>query len=402
MENFSYIAVDVAGKEKKGSIGADTREDAVKQIKDMELLPVSISKQNLLNQDIHFSFGKKKVKTRDLSVFCRQFSSILRAGVNVINALEMLREQTENQTLREAIQNVQSDVEKGEPLSESMEKEPDVFPNLLVKMIAAGEASGSLDIAIERMAVQFEKDHKLKGLIQKAMMYPIVLCVVAIGVVIVMMAFVIPNFMETFDNLGAELPIYTKIVIAMSKFVQNQWWLMLIIVAAVFAGYKAYVRTSAGRHMVDRLKLKVPIFGKLAVKTACARFSSVMSTLITAGMPMMSALEIAAGTVENVIYQDALIKVRNGVSLGHQLSQQLRGTGLFPPMIVHMAGIGEETGNLEEMLDNASKYYDEEVEVTTQQVTALMEPMIILVMAGVVGGLIMAIYGPIMKLYQLL
>lgn len=403
METFSYTAVGADGKEKKGSIVAETREDAARSLKDQGLLPMSIGKQSALDKDINFSFGKKKgVKVRDLSVFCRQFSSIIKAGVNVINALSMMSEQTENKKLKAAIKNVQSNVEKGETLSSAMRSEGDIFPSLLVSMVAAGEASGSLETAIERMAIQFEKDAKISGMVKKAMIYPIILIVVMIGVVIAMMMFVIPNFMDMFEGLDAEMPFMTVMVINMSNFILDKWWLLILIVAGIVFAYKSYYKTDAGRHMIDRLKIKIPVFGVLTVKTACARFSRIMSTLLSAGMPMISAIEIAAGTMDNVLFKDALQKVRSGVALGMGFSQQIGVTRLFPAMLVHMVGIGEETGNIEDMLTNVANYYDEEVELATQSVTALMEPMIIIVMAVVVGALVLAIYQPMITLYSTL
>lgn len=402
METFSYTAVGADGKEKKGSIVAETREDAARSLKDQGLLPMSIGKQSALDKDINFSFGKKGVKVRDLSVFCRQFSSIIKAGVNVINALSMMSEQTENKKLKAAIKNVQSNVEKGETLSSAMRSEEDIFPSLLVSMVAAGEASGSLETAIERMAIQFEKDAKISGMVKKAMIYPIILIVVMIGVVIAMMMFVIPNFMDMFEGLDAEMPFMTVMVINMSNFILDRWWLLILIVAGIVFAYKSYYKTDAGRHVIDRIKIKIPVFGVLTVKTACARFSRIMSTLLSAGMPMISAIEIAAGTMDNVLFKDALQKVRSGVALGMGFSQQIGVTRLFPAMLVHMVGIGEETGNIEDMLTNVANYYDEEVELATQSVTALMEPMIIIVMAVVVGALVLAIYQPMITLYSTL
>lgn len=402
METFSYTAVGADGKEKKGSIVAETREDAARSLKDQGLLPMSIGKQSALDKDINFSFGKKGVKVRDLSVFCRQFSSIIKAGVNVINALSMMSEQTENKKLKAAIKNVQSNVEKGETLSSAMRSEGDIFPSLLVSMVAAGEASGSLETAIERMAIQFEKDAKISGMVKKAMIYPIILIVVMIGVVIAMMMFVIPDFMDMFEGLDAEMPFMTVMVINMSNFILDKWWLLILIVAGIVFAYKSYYKTDAGRHVIDRIKIKIPVFGVLTVKTACARFSRIMSTLLSAGMPMISAIEIAAGTMDNVLFKDALQKVRSGVALGMGFSQQIGVTRLFPAMLVHMVGIGEETGNIEDMLTNVANYYDEEVELATQSVTALMEPMIIIVMAVVVGALVLAIYQPMITLYSTL
>ncbi len=403
METYAYKAVGADGKEKKGSMQADSRDEVAAKLKEDNLIPLSIGTQSVL--DTELSFGgerKKKISARDMSVFCRQFSSILRAGVNVINALEMLGEQTENKTLRVAIKEVQSGVEKGDTLAKAMQNRDGVFPPLLINMVEAGEASGSLDTSIERMAIQFEKDAKIRGMVKKAMMYPIILCIVAIGVVIVMMAFVIPSFMTMFEDIGSDLPAFTKAIVAMSNFIVNRWYILVGAVVAVVVAYKTYAKTDDGAKTLAKIQLKIPVFGSLVTKTACSRFARTMSTLLAAGMPMMDALEITANTMDNLIYKETIQKIKNGVGLGLELSGQLRSAGIFPSMLVHMTGIGEETGSIEEMLTNVANYYDEEVELATQQLTSLMEPIIILVMAGVVCCLIMAIYGPMITLYDTL
>lgn len=402
MESFSYKAVSAAGKDVKGSVEAESREEAARKIKEQGLVPVSIGKQGALDKDVNIPIFKgKKIPARDMSVFCRQFASILKAGVSVINALEMLSEQTENKKLKEAIVNTQSNVEKGESLSDSM-RQNDAFPSILIDMVRAGEASGSLENSLTRMAIQFEKDAKLNGIVKKAMMYPIVLICVMIGVVIVMLTFVIPSFMTMFEDLDSELPATTKAILAMSNSLKNYWYIYIIVVVGIVVGIQMYKRTDDGRHNLDKLKLKIPVFGLLQTKSACASFARTMSTLLQAGMPMIDALEISASTMKNVLFYDGLEKVKNGVSLGLPLSNQLKATGLFPAMVVHMVGIGEETGNVEEMLTNSATYYEEEVEVQTQTLTSLMEPIIIVLMAFVVVLLIMAIYQPMIQLYNTL
>lgn len=402
MESFSYKAVNTAGKDVKGSVEAESREEAARKIKEQGLIPVSIGKQGALDKDVNIPIFKgKKIPARDMSVFCRQFASILKAGVSVINALEMLAEQTENKKLKEAIVNTQSNVEKGESLSDSM-RQNDAFPSILIDMVRAGEASGSLENSLTRMAIQFEKDAKLNGIVKKAMMYPIVLLCVMIGVIIVMLTFVIPSFMTMFEDLDSELPVTTKAILAMSNSLKSYWYIYIIVVVGIVVGIQMYKRTDNGKHNLDKLKLKIPVFGLLQTKSACASFARTMSTLLQAGMPMIDALEISASTMKNVLFYDGLEKAKNGVSLGLPLSNQLKATGLFPAMVVHMVGIGEETGNVEEMLTNSAAYYEEEVEVQTQTLTSLMEPIIIVLMALVVVMLIMAIYQPMIQLYNTL
>ncbi|MGN0318986.1 MAG: type II secretion system F family protein [Lachnospira sp.] len=401
MEIFSYTAVDATGKERKGSIEAETKEDAARRLKEQQLTPLSVGKQTALDKDISFSL-KKKASARDLGIFCRQFSSILKAGVSVINALEMLSEQTENKALKTAIVDTQSEVEKGETLSDSMRAQGEIFPSILIDMVKAGEASGSLENSMDRMAVQFEKDAKLKGIVKKALMYPLVLIVVMIGVLVVMMTFVIPSFMTMFEDLDSELPMTTQIILAISHSMTSYWYIYLIVVVLIVFAYKAFAATADGKKILDKLKLKIPVFGVLQTKSACASFARTMSTLLLAGMPMIDALEIAASTMSNVIFYEALEKCKSGVSLGIPLSDQLRSVGVFPPMVVHMVGIGEETGSIEEMLTNSANYYEEEVEVQTQTLTSLMEPVIIVMMALMVVVLILAIYEPMIQLYNTL
>ena len=372
METFSYKAVDASGKDVKGAIEAESKDEAARKIKEQGFTPISIGKQGALDKDVNLSFfGPKKIPARDMSVFCRQFASILKAGVSVINALEMLGEQTENKRLKEAIERTQSSVEKGENLSDSM-RENEEFPSILIDMIKAGEASGSLENSL------------------------------MIGVIVVMLTFVIPSFMTMFEDLDSELPVTTRAILAMSDSIKGYWYVYLIVVVGIVVGVKLYGNTENGRHNLDKLKLKIPVFGLLQTKSACASFARTMSTLLQAGMPMIDALEISASTMKNVLYYDALEKVKSGVSLGLPLSNQLRTSGLFPPMVVHMVGIGEETGNVEEMLTNSAVYYEEEVEVQTQTLTSLMEPIIIVLMAFVVVLLILAIYQPMIQLYNTL
>lgn len=403
METYSYTAVAKDGKDKKGQIEAETRDEAARKLKEQGLTPMSIKTQTAFDKDIELPFlTKKKVKPRDMSVFCRQFASILNAGVSVVNALEMLAEQTENKNLKKAIMDVQSGVEKGETLSDSMRQDSGIFPSILIDMVKAGESSGSLENALTRMAIQFEKQAKTQGIVKKAMMYPCVLLVVMVGVIIVMLTFVIPNFVSMFEDLESDLPFMTKAVLSMSDAVMNYWYIIIAVIAAIVVGYKMYVKTDAGRHSVDKLKLKIPVFGVLQTKTACASFARTLSTLLQAGMPMIEAIDIAASTMTNVMYKDALMKAKSGVALGLPLSNQLKASQIFPPMIVHMVGIGEETGNIEEMLTNSAGYYEEEVEVQTQTLTALMEPAIIVIMALVVVVLILSIYQPMIQLYNTL
>lgn len=400
MAQFSYEAVGLDGKTKKGNIEADSLEKARSLLRNDGLTVVKIGEASVLNRDININIGTKKLKPRDLSVFCRQFLSILKAGVSMISALEMLTDQTENKTLKEALKSVKDNVEKGDTLSVAMKKQDGLFPPILLNMIAAGESSGSLEVSLERMSVHFEKDARIKGMVKKAFMYPIVLIFVMIAVVVVMLTFVIPQFKSMFDDLGSDLPGFTKAALALSDSLQNTWYIWLVGIAVLILAYKLYVRTPNGSRVVAALKLKIPVFGSLSVKTACARFARTLSTLMASGMPLIDSINICAKVLDNVLYKDALVETSRQVERGVSLTTPLEKSGLFPNMVIHMISIGEETGSMEEMLTNVADYYDEEVEMTTQQATALMEPIIIIIMALVVCALIAVIYGPMVQLYS--
>lgn len=399
MAEFHYKVITPEGKEKKGSIEAKTAEQATMQLKAQKNIVLSVEEANLMSRDISFSFGKA-VKARDFSIFCRQFVSIIKAGVSVINALEMMRDQTENKTLKNALKGVYEDVSKGESLALAMKKRAKIFPSMLCNMVEAGEASGSLEVAFERMATQFEKEDKLKQAVKKAMIYPIILIVVMIGVLFLMMIWVIPNFMGMFEELDTEMPPITQMVINMSDFVVAKWWLILIIAVAVFIAYKVYAGTPSGKFVLGGIKLKIPVLGKLQTKSECARLGRTLCTLLSAGVPMIDAIEITSRSMENVHYKKALMDAKDQVMRGMPLSKPLKTCGLFPPMVIHMVAIGEETGNIESMLENVANYYEDDVQVATEQMMALMEPMIIVVMAVVVGFMIMAIMQPMFTLYE--
>lgn len=399
MPDFQYRVISPEGKELKGTMSAKTREVAEFTLKTANNIVLSVTEANILSKDITLSFGGS-TKPRDLSIFCRQFVSIMTAGVSIVNALEMLAEQTENKALQKAVLALHEDVSKGESLAVAMRKHRKIFPEMFCNMVEAGETSGSLDISFARMATQFEKDYKLKASVKKAMIYPAMIIVAMIIVVIAMLMFVIPNFMGMFKEMDMELPAPTRAIIAISDFMQSKWWLVLLIVTAVVTLYKAYGHSESGKFVIGTIKLKIPVLGKLQTKSSCARLGRTMSTLIGAGVPLMEAIGITAKNMENIRFKRVLMESKEQVSRGVGFAKTLKNENLFPPMVVHMIAIGEETGNIEEMLESIADYYEEEVEVATEQLTALMEPMIILVMAVVVGGLVLGMMAPMMTLYD--
>lgn len=401
MAAWGFVAIDKSGKEIKGSREADNEEQALRELKAQGLIVLEITEQNALTKDISIDIGGKP-SARDLSVFCRQFASITRAGVTIIEALRMLAEATENKKMQKALMNVRADVEKGETFADSLAKHPAVFPELLIQMARAGESSGSLETSMERMAIQFEKSAKTKALVKKAMIYPIVVMIVAIAVVIVMLVVVIPSYTEMFEQLGAELPGITLAVIAMSDFVKSYWFIIIPVVIAIVFALKAYAKTYGGKHLFGKLQLKIPAVKNLIVKNASAMMARTLSTLLTAGVPLNEAVGIVANTMSNIWFKEALKEATDQIMIGVPLSQPLQNCGLFPPMVYYMVRIGEEAGSTEEMLNKLADYYEEEVELAVQSLMAAMEPMIIIILAVVVGGLIAAVMAPMMTMYEAL
>lgn len=401
MASYGYEAINKMGKEVKGSMEADSLEQAREKLKQQGFIVISLKEESLLTKDINITFGKK-ISPRDMSVFCRQFVSMSRAGVSIMECLNLLREQTENEALAKAIAQVHADVQKGESLAESMRKQEKIFSNLMITTVAAGEESGSLDISLERMATQFEKSARTAAMIKKAMIYPIVVACLAVAIIVVMLTFVIPQYTDMFDDLGTELPGLTVAVVAASDFLMAYWFIVLPVVIAIGLLISWYVKTPAGKLLTSQLAIRIPMFRNLTVKSACSQMARTLSTLIAAGVSLVDAVEITANTMQNVLFRDAVLEARDEVIKGVPLSEPLQQSGLFPPMLYHMVRIGEESGSTEEMLTKLADYYDEEVEMATQSLMAAMEPMIIIVLAGVVCIILGAIMAPMMTMYSAL
>ena len=398
MPGYFYIVADKAGKEKRGKMEANNRDAAKELLKKDGYVILSLEEQSQ-QFDMNFTFGRK-LKPRDLSVFCRQFVSILESGVAMKEALVMLEEQTENKTLKKSIAEVLTNIEKGNSLADAMRGESHVFPPMLINMVEAGESSGNLEMAFSRMAEQFEKEAKLKATVRKATVYPIVLIFACIGVIGVMLLYVIPIFIDMFKEIDMEMPAFTMFVMGLSEWAGTHVYIIVGVAVAIFAAYQAYYRTEGGRKNIDRIKMKMPLFGQLVVKSNCSRFARTASTLLAAGVPMIDCLDIVSRIVNNIHYSMAIQNAREEVMKGIPLSEPLRDAGIFPPMVYHMTGIGEDTGNIEQMLNKLADYYDEEVEITTQTILAAMEPLIIVFMAVVVGSLVVASILPIAAMYE--
>ena len=400
MATYKYTAVDKAGKTVSGTIEADNEQRAAEQLKKEGKMPTEIKEQGLMDKEINFTdLFKKKIPVRDMSIFCRQFVSMHRAGVTILESMRMLTEQTENERLKAGLQEVYLGVQKGESLAASMSKCPDVFPKLLIHMVSAGEASGSLDIAFERMAVQFEKSAKIQGLIKKTMVYPIMVLVVAVVVVVVMLTYIVPTFMDMFADMEIDMPAITLAVVAASDWLKANWVLALIICIVLFFVGKWFSKTETGEIMIAKIAIKVPLFADLTVKQNAAKFARNLSTMLAAGISMPDAVEIVSETMSNRYFTTAMKDARNDVMQGIPLSQPIEKCGLFPPMVHHMVRIGEETGNIESMLDTLAEYYEEEVEVATQSLMAALEPLMIIGLAAICMVIIGAVMAPMASMY---
>lgn len=397
MPGFNYTAIDRNGKSVRSSLEASSIETAKSSLRGAGYTILDIKEQTTLNRDIEIPFlGNPKAK--DMAVFCRQFVSILRAGVSVASVLAMLGQQTGNKKLRAAIREMQADVEKGESLAVSMRRHPKIFPAILVNMVAAGEASGNLEESFRQMELYFDRSKRTKSKVTSAMIYPCVLIVVMIVVLIVMMTKIIPNFLKTFEDMDAELPKLTRGVMALCEWFESWWWVPLLVLVALIVGGVLFHRTDKGKHFFGWLARKTPVVGNLTVKSACATFCRTMEVLIGSGLTLTDSMDLAASNMGNIYYQEAIRDARALVAEGTPLRESLLRTGLFPPMVSNLVGVGEETGDLQSMMGKVADYYDEEVEEATKKLLNLMEPAIIIFMAVFVVIIVLAIYLPMINM----
>lgn len=397
MPGFNYTAIDRNGKRVRSSLDASSIETAKSSLRGAGYTILDIKEQTTLNRDIEIPFlGKPKAK--DMAVFCRQFVSILRAGVSVASVLSMLGQQTGNKKLRAAIREMQADVEKGESLASSMRRHPKIFPAILVNMVAAGESSGNLEESFRQMELYFDRSKRTKSKVTSAMIYPCVLIVVMIVVLIVMMTKIIPNFLKTFEDMDAELPKITLGVMAVCDWFKVWWWVPLLVLAALIVGGVLFHRTDKGKHFFGWLARKTPVVGNLTVKTACATFCRTMEVLIGSGLTLTDSMDLAASNMGNIYYLEAIRDARGMVAEGTPLRESLVRTGIFPPMVSNLVGVGEETGDLQSMMGKVADYYDEEVDEATKKLLNLMEPAIIIFMAVFVVIIVLAIYLPMINM----
>jgi type IV pilus assembly protein PilC len=401
---YDYQVRDRAGKTHSGQLEASSEQAVAQKLREMGYAPVSITpaRESALQKELTIPGFAKKVKTEDLAVFSRQFATMINSGVSLIRSLNILAEQTENEKLAEIVKEIRNDVEEGQSLSEAMVKHPDTFPKLYVAMVRAGETAGMLDSVLLRVADTMEKDVALKRKIKSALTYPVVVLVMALILCTVMLLFIVPTFVGLFESLGGELPLPTRIMLLMSAMIRNFWYILMFVPIALWQGFKAARKKPEIRFQLDRLKLKLPVFGNLFHKIALSRFSRNLGTLLRAGVPILTALEITADTVNNGVIGNAVNDVKMSVKEGESVAAPLSQHEVFPPMVVQMLAVGEETGAMDEMLVKISDFYDDEVTATTESLTAMLEPLMIGVLGGIVGAMVIALYMPMFKIFDLI
>jgi type IV pilus assembly protein PilC len=401
---YKYTARDRGGRLVDGSLELPNKGAVVTRLKAMGLAPVSIDAAGAgLNKEISIgSFGKKRVTLKDLAIFSRQFATMVNSGLSLVRSLNILTEQTESKELTRVLGEVRTDVETGSSLSESMAKHRDVFPPLFVNMCKAGEVGGFLDEVMLQIAENYEAEVKLRGKVKAAMTYPVVVFCIAGIAIVAMLLFVVPTFAGLFTSLGGTLPAPTRLLVFLSgalKFLAP--FLVVLIMAGLF-GWRRIKHDERVRRVVDPVKFKLPVFGNLFRKIALSRFTRNLGTLMQSGVPILQSLDIVAGASGNVVIADAVQDVRDSVRQGESLAAPLHKHPVFPPMLVQMMAVGEDTGALDAMLKKISQFYDQEVEATTEGLTALIEPLMIAGLGGIVGSMIVSLYLPIFKIFDLI
>jgi type IV pilus assembly protein PilC len=394
MPVYVWVAETKRGRKLKGEIDAANEAIALNQLKKRNF---SIKKLKPKPKDIfeNVSFLKPKVTNKDLVVFTRQFSTMIDAGLPLVQGLTILAEQSENPTFKSILKEITKDVEGGSTLAEAMKKHGKVFDDLFVNLVAAGEVGGILDTILRRLATFIEKAEKLKSQIKGAMTYPAVVMAIAILVIAVILIFVIPVFEDMFKSFGSALPGPTQVVVNMSRFMKGNFHWVILALGALIYGFKRYRGTKKGRKQTDALFLKLPIFGDLLKKTAVARFTRTLGTMISSGVPILDALEIVAKTSGNVIIEEILYEVRGSIAEGQTIAEPLSENDIFPGMVIQMIAVGEATGALDSMLEKIADFYDEEVDAAVAALTSMLEPLLMLFLGGSIGGLVIAMYLPI-------
>ncbi|NFG23727.1 type II secretion system F family protein [Clostridium botulinum] len=398
MPNFKYRAMNTDGEKINGNHEAASKGEVIEFISSNGYYPLMVE-EIIESKQIEFKINNK-VKLKDLSIFCRQFYTMLDAGVPILTCLNILTSQTTNKRLQETLKEVEDDVEKGGVLSDAMRKHTEVFPGLLVSLVAAGEASGNLDSIMLRMANHYEKENKVSNKVRNAMIYPIILGLVAITAVVFILTYVMPTFTDLFIESGLSLPWSTRFLLWSSASLKAHWFMILLAIVGIIVAIKYYLKTEQGSIAASKLKLKLPVIRRLNEMIIVSRFTRTLSTLLSSGLPLVQALDIVIGVIDNKIAEDAILKVKEKVVRGESLNSSLRETGIFPQMLYSMIKIGEETGSLDDILNKTADFYDEELEATIQTTVALMEPALIVIMGLIIGFIIISIMIPMFDSYN--
>lgn len=400
---FQYKVRDNQGRLLQGSLDGDSQTLVADKLRQMGYVPIAIQQESSskLQRDLKIPGLSDRVNQKDVAVFSRQFATMINSGLSLIRALHILAEQTENKVLAEVSREVRQDVEKGASLSQALARHPKVFNRLFVAMVRAGETGGVLDSVLLQLADIIEKQVELKRKIKSAMTYPVAVLFLVLLIVTAMLIFVVPTFETLYTDLGGTLPLPTRILLGVSAFVVK--WAPLIIVAEVLMviAFRKWITSERGRAAWDAFKLKVPIFGKLVHKTVLTRFSRTFAVLLRSGVPILEALEITSETVNNSVAATAIRETQSAVKRGESVASELNQHAIFPPMVVQMLAVGEETGQVDTMLEKVADFYDQEIEATVDALTSLLEPLLIVVMGGAVGGMVVALYMPMFQIINL-
>jgi type IV pilus assembly protein PilC len=403
-ETFTYKVRDRQGKLVEGQLDADNAQLVVSKLRSMGYVPIEIQAagKQTLSRELKIPGLSDRIKLKDVAVFSRQFATMINAGLSLLRSLYILAEQTESKPLAEVANQVRMDVERGSSLSAALAKHPKAFNRLYVAMVRAGEIGGVLDSVLLRLADTIEKQVELRRKVKSAMTYPAVVAVLVLLILTAMLLFIIPMFEDLYVELGGSLPVPTQILINISSFARKVWYLIFAAeIAAVFL-FRRWINSEEGRKRWDAIKLRVPVFGGLVRKTALARFSRTLSALVRSGVPILESLDIVAETSGNHVVAEATRDTQAAVKRGEPLARKLEDHPVFPPMVVQMMAVGEETGALDEMLDKIADFYDQEVEATVDALTSLIEPLLIVVMGVCVGGMVIALYMPMFNIIKLI
>jgi len=392
MPMFEYTARSQTGQIQKGQMDVASKDDVTAYLRKNRLIMVSVREQP---KQIKLSMGGSRIKTRDIVIFTRQFATMINAGLPLVQSLNILAAQTENKALAEVTKAVVYDVESGNTLADAFSKHPKAFSALYVNMVAAGEAGGILDTILLRLATFLEKNDALVRKVKGAMIYPGVIISVAMVAIVILLIFVIPTFQSMFASANMELPLPTRVVIGMSNFLTHFWWAMLAVIGGAVFAIRSYYASPAGRLQIDALLLKAPVLGDVIRKSAVSRFTRTLGTLVSSGVSILEGLEITAKTAGNQVVHNAVMESRQSIAGGETIAAPLEKSKVFPPMVISMIAVGEQTGGLDEMLSKIADFYDEEVDVAVSALLSLMEPVMIVVLGVIVGGMVIAMYLPI-------